>query len=151
MSDQLRLHENTFAGRSVPASLSSTAAVPCAATKPAAESRLIVTSKQSVDTPLRIESLERDGSIVLVVRGELDIVTSPLLDEALRVDVTDAAQILVDLEKVSFIDSTGLHVLIKHARAESGRPRIRVIKSSPQVQRLFELSGVADYLPFVSE
>jgi anti-sigma B factor antagonist len=101
--------------------------------------------------PLRIETVERGGSLVLVVEGELDIATSPLLDDALmEAQATDAPRIVVDLFAVSFIDSTGLHVLIKHARASEGSPRIHLTKGSPQVQRLFELTGAFDYLPFVS-
>lgn len=112
---------------------------------------LILSSKRSFDSPLRIETVWRGGSLVLEVHGELDIVTSPLLHEALvTARVTDAASIVVDLLGVSFIDSTGLHVLIKHAQTE-GDPRVRVTKGSPQVQRLFELSGAEALLPFVSE
>ena len=111
---------------------------------------LIRSRNQSLDIPLRIETVERGGSLVLVVEGELDITNSHLLDEALaRALGTDAPGIVVDLLAVSFIDSTGLHVLIKHE--EEGRSRIRLTKGSPQAQRLFELSGALDYLPFVSE
>jgi anti-sigma B factor antagonist len=89
---------------------------------------------------------------VLVVHGELDITTSHLLDEALvRARDTDPVRIVVDLHAVSFIDSTGLHVLIRHACAERSCGRIRLTQASPQAQRLFELSGVLDCLPFVSE
>jgi anti-sigma B factor antagonist len=105
-----------------------------------------------LDAPLRIDTVERGGSLVLVVEGELDITTSPLLDKALvRALGTNATRIVVDLDAVSFIDSTGLHVLIRRAGTEDSRPRIRLTRGSPQVQRLFELSGAADFLPFVSE
>jgi anti-sigma B factor antagonist len=113
---------------------------------------LILSGKQSLDTPLRIDTVERGGSLVLVVEGELEITTSPLLDTALvRARGTNAKRIVVDLDAVSFIDSTGLHVLIRHTSIEDRRPRIHLTKGSPQVQRLFELSGAADFLPFVSE
>jgi anti-sigma B factor antagonist len=112
---------------------------------------LIHSGKPSLDT-LTIETVWRDDSLVLVVHGELEILTSPLLDEALiRARGTNAASIVVDLFAVSFIDSTGLHVLINHAQAEADRARIRLTKASPQVQRVFRLSGALDYLPYVSE
>lgn len=105
-----------------------------------------------MDVSLRIETVECDGSLVLAAEGELDIVSSPLLDEALvRARATDAASIVVDIVKISFIDSTGLHVLIKHVDTENGRARIRLTKGSPETQRLFELSGAIEYLPFVSD
>jgi anti-sigma B factor antagonist len=107
---------------------------------------------QSWDIPLRINAVGRDGSLVLVLEGDLDITSSPLLDEALeRARATDAVKIVVDLVAVNFIDSTGLHVLIKHAGAQESRARIRVTKGSPQVQRLFELTEASRYLQFVSD
>jgi len=125
--------------------------MPCAATKLAAEATLLLSWNPSADIPLRIDTVGRDGSLVLVVQGELDIATSPLLDEALtRAQATRATSIVVDLLGVTFIDSTALHVLIKHAGAEDGRARIRLTKGSPQTQRVFELSGALDHLPFVS-
>ena len=118
--------------------------------KPAAEPALILHRKPSLDTPLRIDTVERDGSLVLILQGELDITTSPLLDDALeRAREAEVARIIVDLLAVSFIDSTGLHVLIKHAGVEGSDPRIRLTKGSPQAQRLFELSGAMQYLPFL--
>jgi anti-anti-sigma factor len=103
-----------------------------------------------MDIPLKIETVERDGALVLVVEGELDITTSHLLDDALaQALATDASGVVIDLLAVSFIDSTGLHVLIRHA--EEGHGRLRLTKGSPQAQRLFELSGALDYLPFVTE
>jgi anti-sigma B factor antagonist len=108
--------------------------------------------EQSFATPLRIDTVERDGTLVLVLQGELDIVSSHLLDEALvRAQSKDATMIVVDLQAVSFIDSSGLHVLVRHASAEESRHRLRLTKGSTQVQRLFRLSGALDYLPFVSE
>jgi anti-sigma B factor antagonist len=96
--------------------------------------------------------IERDGSLVLVVAGEVDITTSFLLDEALeRARATDAASIVVDLLAVSFIDSTGLHTLIKHVRLEDPRARIRLTRGSPHTQRVFELSGASEHLPFLPE
>lgn len=105
-----------------------------------------------MDVPLRIDTVERDDSVVLAVHGELDISTSPLLDEALtRALATAAARVVVDLGAVSFMDSTALHVLIRHARTEDGRARLRLTKGSRQTQRVIELSGVAEYLPPASE
>jgi anti-sigma B factor antagonist len=101
--------------------------------------------------PLRIDGVGRDGSLVLVLEGDLDITTSHLLDEALeRAKATDAVSIVVDLLAVSFMDSTGLHVLIDHAREQESPPRVRLTPGSPQAQRLFYLTGARHYLPFVS-
>jgi anti-anti-sigma factor len=110
---------------------------------------LISSQTQRVPTPLRIDSVEREGALVLVVEGELDLATSHLLDEALvTARGTDAARIVVDLRGVRFMDSSGLQVLVRHIGAEESGPRIRLTQGSPQVQRVFELTGLLESLPF---
>jgi anti-anti-sigma factor len=118
----------------------------------AAEPTSTLSPNQSLDLPLRIDTIERDDSLVLAVHGELDIATSPVLDAALtRARGTAARSIVVDLRAVSFIDSTALHVLLSHAGAEEGRARVRLTKGSRQIQRVFELSGVSEQLPFMPQ
>jgi anti-sigma B factor antagonist len=102
---------------------------------------------------LNIDVVERDGSLVLVVEGELDIGTAPMLDQELtRAEASEAGTLVVNLDRVAFIDSTGLHVLIKHAAlsSENGR-RLRLTKGSPQVRRLFEVTGTIEHLPFLPD
>jgi anti-anti-sigma factor len=105
----------------------------------------------NVTSPLNIETIERDRCLVVVVEGELDLSTARLLDQELaRAKATQAPTIVIDLARVDFIDSSGLHVLIKHACSDQGRQRVRLTRGSPQVQRLFEITGALDYLPFVA-
>ena len=101
--------------------------------------------------PFEIEIIERDDAVVLVVEGEIDIATAPLLEQRLsEAEAGDAPQLIVDLDRVSFMDSTGLQVLVAHTMSETNGRRIRLTKGSSQVQRLFTVSGMADHLPFVS-
>jgi anti-anti-sigma factor len=85
---------------------------------------------------------------VMVVAGELDLSTSPLLGKALRVYTRSAdVRLLVDLSGVTFMDSTGLAVILAvHAdvAARGGRPAI-VCPNGP-VRLLFEVAGVQDEL-----
>jgi anti-anti-sigma factor len=58
--------------------------------------------------------------------------------------------IVVDLDEVGFIDSSGLHVLLRHAASSSrDGARLRLTKGSQQAQHLFTLTGAIDHLPFV--
>ncbi len=113
---------------------------------------LLSRGNHSLVAPLKIDTIERHGSLILVVHGELDLASAGLLDQAL-VDAraTAATRIEVDLAAVSFIDSTGLQVLIRHACATENQARICVSRASRQAQRLFEISGALDYLPFGAE
>ena len=95
-----------------------------------------------------IDIAERDDAIVVLVRGEVDLATAPRLDAALtRAEESSASMIIVDLERVTFMDATGLGVLVRHASIDSSA-RLRLTPGPRSVQRLFELSGMRSQLPF---
>lgn len=102
---------------------------------------------------MNIEIVERDGSLFLMVEGEIDIASALLLDEELaRAQAADTEMLVVDLDRVGFMDSTGLHVLLKYASLSSQNgQRLRLTKGSRQVRRLFEISGTLDHLPFLAD
>jgi anti-sigma B factor antagonist len=85
---------------------------------------------------------------VISVSGELDLASSPALEEELdRVAHSDAKVVIVDLRNLEFMDSTGLSVLVRaHQRAEEDGRRLGLVNGSQQVQRLLSLTGVADRL-----
>jgi anti-sigma B factor antagonist len=95
-----------------------------------------------------INLVERARAVMVVVRGELDLSTAPLLEEHLvMLSEGSHRRVVVDLDRVAFIDSTGLQVLIGYM-VGSLQGRMLVTRGSPQVQMLFELSGVEDHLEF---
>lgn len=92
-----------------------------------------------------------DGVTVVAVEGELDLWAAPEFEEALsRVGAGSARSIVVDLDRVSFIDSAGVHVLLQFSLAPGNSSRLALTHGSPQVQRLLEVTGVRRYLPFVA-
>jgi anti-anti-sigma factor len=101
---------------------------------------------------LHIDIAQRNGATVLSVLGEVDLATAPILDEHLAaVEAGDAERIVVDLDRVSFMDSSGLQVLLTHVFSDENAQRLRLTRGSPQVLRLFTVSGMLERLPFVSE
>jgi anti-sigma B factor antagonist len=90
--------------------------------------------------------LDREDSLLrVVVSGELDIATVPDLER--HVEAAGSAPALeLDLSGVTFIDSSGLRLLIEAHRALGERLRIL---PSPACERLFDVAGVRDRLPLV--
>jgi anti-sigma B factor antagonist len=90
----------------------------------------------------RIE--RRDGYVVVVVQGELDMDTAPPLRALLASPDAEAPAVVLDLRAVSFVDSCGLSVIVgEHQRAKSAGYRFAVsIAGARQVERLFELCGL---------
>ena len=75
----------------------------------------------------------------LRVAGELDLFTAPELNAALE-DVRE--DVVLDLAEVTFVDSTGLAVLIAQRRATRARGiLLRVRRPRPNVLRAFEVAG----------
>ena len=104
----------------------------------------------NADPICQIKLVERDDAVVLVVEGELDLSTAPLLAERLTAaEATDAPLVIVDLDRVSFMDSSALHVLVSHALTNGGHERVRLTRGSRQVRRVFEVVGMFDRLPFI--
>lgn len=95
---------------------------------------------------------ERTGPMHrLTPMGELDMATAHILereyDAAYALDETTT--IVVDLTELEFMDSAGLRLLLE-LNDRSG-DRLRVVNGSPEVQRLFDITGVRDVLPVISK
>jgi anti-anti-sigma factor len=92
----------------------------------------------------------REGEVVIRPSGELDIATAPTLDGRLR-QVADAGarEIVIDLGSLTFIDSTGLRLLLtwRAASAVDGFA-LALLPGQPSVQRIFSIAGLEDHLPF---
>lgn len=88
---------------------------------------------------------------VLRVRGEVDMATCPQLRQEIVGQIAQGNhQIVIDLEAVDFIDSTGLGVLIgglKRARSHGGD--LRVSGVDDRLEKVFELTGLGDVLAVV--
>ena len=97
-----------------------------------------------------IDIVEYDGLVIVAVEGVVDLNAAALFEESLSIaEATDAETIVVDLDRVSFMDSTGVHVLLQFSIPEDRRARLALTHGSPQVRRLLEITGVRRYLSFV--
>jgi anti-anti-sigma factor len=99
---------------------------------------------------LRLTS-ERDGDVhTICLFGELDLATADgVADEIGRVQATDALSIVVDLSGLTFMDSTGVRLMLNaHARSRADANRLTMLRGGLAVQRVLQLCGVDRLLPF---
>jgi len=84
------------------------------------------------------------GATVLALTGEVDLYTCPeLKQELLRVIDGGARFVVVDLAGTTFIDSTGLGVLIRGVeRLRSKDGRLAVVCVDPNMTKIFEVTGL---------
>jgi anti-sigma B factor antagonist len=98
---------------------------------------------------LRTEVSEVEGWTVIAVHGEIDVATSPTLRERLIDLVSNGAtRMVLDLEAVDFVDSTGLGTIVsvlKRARTHGGD--LRLVCTEARIRRLFEITGLDKAVP----
>ncbi len=106
-----------------------------------------------VPIPGRLEihrSTDEHGPVVALA-GDLDLGSAPRLERELQQieGIQPGGRVLIDLRGLSFMDSTGLSLIIKAQQAaERNGQRLALRRGPHQVQRLFELTGVLDVLAF---
>jgi anti-sigma B factor antagonist len=94
---------------------------------------------------------ERDGDVhTMALTGELDLATADAVQAELeRIEASDATSIVLDLKGLTFMDSTGVRLLVSaHARSRADTGRLSLLRGPAAVQRVMELSGVDVLLPF---
>jgi anti-sigma B factor antagonist len=104
-----------------------------------------------VQSHFQLEVRTEEAATVIAVSGELDLASSPALQEELdRAQNANARLLIIDLRGLDFMDSTGLSVLVRaHQRADEEGRQLAMVKGPQQVQRLLSLTGVADRLTLV--
>lgn len=88
----------------------------------------------------------RHGVSVVTVSGEVDVATAPAVRDCLDVVIErDDGMVVVDLLGVTFIDSTGLGVLIGARKRCADEDReLRVVVSEPRILKVFEITGLTE-------
>jgi anti-sigma B factor antagonist len=102
---------------------------------------------------LTIEPLGSGNAVRIAMRGELDLEHAYTFDEELkRVEARDPDCICLDLRELSFLDSCGLARLVAaRRRARKAGRRLVLVRGSRAVQRLFQLTAVAEAFEIVNE
>jgi len=98
---------------------------------------------------LDLETSTQGGSSVISLRGEIDVYTAPRLRQAL-IDLVSrgATDIVVDMDKVDFLDSTGLGVLVGGLkRVKSNEGDLRLVVTQDRIMKIFDITGLSKVFP----
>jgi anti-sigma B factor antagonist len=106
----------------------------------------------SREGPLEVRVDEDGDSLTVRVVGELDLATAPIVEDSLRsARERNPSSIVLDLDSVGFIDSTGLRMLLVAARrSREDGDRLRIRCRAGPVRRMIELTGMQHALPLIS-
>jgi len=104
---------------------------------------VVIVEGENVD--LSLETRRADGRTIIEVGGEIDVYTAPRLRDKITELVGEGSyDLVIDMEKVDFLDSTGLGVLVgglKKVRAHDGS--MRLICNQERLLKIFRITGLA--------
>lgn len=91
--------------------------------------------------------------MVIALAGELDLPVVPLIRGALARALREPGErLIIDLSALTFIDSSGLYVLLHADKGCRDAGRMLTIRPGPpNVQKVFELTNTIDCLPFATD
>ena len=94
-----------------------------------------------------LSSESRGNCAVITIHGDLDIVTSPQLDECLTTAEDSHSKIILDLADVNFLDTSALAVIVGHwKKAESSGGSLALAGARYRYTKTLWITGLADKL-----
>ena len=108
-----------------------------------------MTSRSPIPPPFHAVVESYDGGVRVRFSGELDLATAPDAEAAVTTAREQADVVHLELAEVTFLDSTGLRLIMElHRACEQDGCRLTIGPGPRGVQRVFELAAVLDILPF---
>lgn len=90
---------------------------------------------------------ERNGeNLILHIDGRVDTKTAPELDVVLKEALNGVSSLIFDLEKVPYMSSAGLRVLLVAQKQMNAKGKMKVINANEDLMEIFEITGFADIL-----
>jgi anti-anti-sigma factor len=108
-----------------------------------------VNDSQGRAGPLSVETESSDGLRPIKLAGELDLAGAPPVEAAVEEGLADPeTRLVIDLSALTFIDSTGIAILVAAMGDERGADRLGFVPSTaPAVTRVLQLTGVEERMP----
>jgi len=95
---------------------------------------------------------ESDRSVTVTVRGDIDLATAADFEACVRGTLSGASSIVIDLEGVTFLDSSGLRSFVKLQEDTRPEGAALTLRGTPKnVRRVFDLTGLTEKFTFSDE
>lgn len=95
---------------------------------------------------LGINKQQKDEKLSLLLEGRLDTVTAPELEKELQDSLENVRELIMDFDKLEYISSAGLRVLLSAQKTMSRQGSMKVIHVSDTIREIFEVTGFSDIL-----
>ena len=90
--------------------------------------------------------IEKKNAETLALEGRLDTLTAPELEAEISAMFPTVQTLTLDMEKLDYISSAGLRVILKTQKALTQKAGLKLINVSDDVREVFEITGFSDFL-----
>lgn len=87
-----------------------------------------------------------NGNLTLSLEGRLDTLTAPDLEATIEKEIANVTSLTLDLEKLEYVSSTGLRVLLKTHKIMKNRGEMTVINVCESVMEIFDITNFTSIL-----
>ena len=95
---------------------------------------------------MNIQKTAAGTALTVNLEGRLDTTTAPQLEGELRDSIDGLTSLVIDLEKLDYISSAGLRVLLAMQKIMNKQGEMRVKNANETVMEVFEVTGFSDIL-----
>ena len=86
------------------------------------------------------------NTLTVALEGRLDTTTAPDLEKELKDSMDAATELTLDFDKLDYISSAGLRVLLSAHKTMSKKNGMKVVNANEMVKEVFDVTGFADIL-----
>lgn len=95
---------------------------------------------------MNITKTKNDSAMILTLEGRLDTTTAPALEEELKNSTEGVTELVLDFEKLEYISSAGLRVLLAAQKQMNKQGKMVVRHVCAEIMEVFEITGFSDIL-----
>lgn len=95
---------------------------------------------------MTIHQTKNENALTVALEGRLDTTTAPELEAALQSSIEGVTDLTFDLEKLDYISSAGLRVLLSAQKTMNRQGSMKVLHANEIILEIFEITGFTDIL-----
>ena len=95
---------------------------------------------------MTITKKQNASSLTIELEGRLDTTTAPELEKALKESLNGISELTLDFEKLEYISSAGLRVLLSAQKQMNRQGSMKLVHVGEIIMEIFEVTGFTDIL-----
>lgn len=95
---------------------------------------------------MKINKNKNGTKLTFEIAGRVDTSTAPQLESAIKEEISGVKELVFDMDKVEYISSAGLRVLLSSQKTMNNQVTMKLINVNNEIMEIFEVTGFTDIL-----